>query len=108
MNGMGTYNQTAGNAMGFPCQGATGNTRYFFIGDQQGHNENPQAQGGGAPAGQGCQPGGGFGFPGGNTGPMGKHGCDGGPPTRSSREPSPSSWSTRWSSRESGTSTGAR
>ena len=76
----GMYNQNPGNPMGFPCQGATGNTRYFFIGDQQGHNVNPQAQDGGAPAGQGHQPRGGFGFPGGNTGPMDRYGWIGGQP----------------------------
>ena len=47
--------------------GGTENTRYFLFGDQQGHMGNPQAQGGGAPAGQGHQPGVGCGFPGGNT-----------------------------------------
>ena len=29
MNDRGMYNQTVGNPMGFPCQGATGNTRIF-------------------------------------------------------------------------------
>ena len=60
--------------------GATENTRHFFIGDQPNQWYNPQAQVGGAPAGQDQRPQGGFAFPGGNTGPMGGYGWPGGPP----------------------------
>ena len=66
--------------MGAPCMGATENTRHFFIGDQPNQWYNPQAQVGGAPAGQDQRPQGGFAFPGGNTGPMGGYGWPGGPP----------------------------
>ena len=63
-----------------PCMGATENTRHIFIGDQPNQWYNPQAQVGGAPAGQDQRPQGGFVFPGGNTGPMGGYGWPGGPP----------------------------
>ena len=66
--------------MGAPCMGTTENTRHFFIGDQPNQWYNPQAQVGGAPAGQDQRPQGGFAFPGGNTGPMGGYGWPGGPP----------------------------
>ena len=66
--------------MGAPCMGATENTRHFFIGDQPNQWYNPQAQVGGAPAGQDHRPQGGFAFPGGNTGPMGGYGWPRGPP----------------------------
>jgi hypothetical protein len=50
---------------------------YLFIGDQQGHMGNPQAQGGGTPARQRRQPGVGCCSPGGNSGPIGRYGWDG-------------------------------
>ena len=67
--------------MGAPRVGATENTRHFFIGEQPNQWYNPQAQVGGAPAGQDHRPQGGFAFPGGNTGPMGGYGWPGGPPS---------------------------
>ena len=84
LNGMppgGTPQRAASKPqMGAPCMGATENTRHFFIGDQPNQRYNPQAQVGGAPAGQDQRPQGGFAYPGGNTEPMGGYGWPGGPP----------------------------
>ena len=66
--------------MGAPCMGAMENTRPCFMGEQPNQWYNPQAQVGGAPAGQDHRLHGGFAFPGGNTGPMGGCGWPGGPP----------------------------
>ena len=67
-------------SMGAPCVGTTENTRHFFIGEQPNQWYYPQAQVGGATAGQDQRPHRGFAFPGGNTGPMGGYGWPGGPP----------------------------